>query len=227
MKKVIKLGMCLFFMLMANLCFAWELRPIPSPESPVGGFGGGPQPMPYFKPSLSELNSYLEDNNYDKIDLLRGMGGTCRWSLNENWQIGMAGGGFWGKSSNTSVDRVKDTFLSGCYCMVLGMYRIPKGRWDLNIGAGLGRIRASYQLHDSRLSDGGDVKEIHARGSNWMTQVFVGAAYRIAGIFSVGAELAYMYANIDEIKRGGRTVSNLPEIELSGLMIRVGPRFHF
>lgn len=71
------------------------------------------------------------------------------------------------------------------------------------------------------------VSLIQAGGSDWIGQVFIDGAYRIKGVFGIGLDVTYTFGKIDEIKRGGEIDNDLPEIDLSGVMIRVGPRFHF
>jgi hypothetical protein len=60
-----------------------------------------------------------------------------------------------------------------------------------------------------------------------MGQIFVEGSYRIKGVFGIGFDVAYTMGKINRVKRGGKIDNTLPEIELSGTMIRVGPRFHF
>ncbi|MEK7812647.1 MAG: hypothetical protein AAB296_02715, partial [Candidatus Desantisbacteria bacterium] len=89
------------------------------------------------------------------------------------------------------------------------------------------RISAGYELLTTNTTDGSDVQLIRASGSDWMGQVFVEGSYRIKGVFGIGFDAAYTMGKIDRIKRGGKVDNSLPEIDLSGMMIRVGPRFHF
>jgi hypothetical protein len=216
------------------ICHAEEYLTLPSSESLLGGFGGGPQAVIYYQPSLSQFNSYLKNNGFEPIDSLFGMGGTGRWCFNQNYQIGITGVGFWGSSgridTTLGTPSVKEASIGGGYCMLLGVYRIPLGRWwAVSLGAGIGRIGAEYELLISNKNDGGNVKYIKVKGWDWMYQIFVECSYRIRGVFGVGFDIVYISGDIDNIRRGGELIadSSLPKIDLSGVMIRIGPRFHF
>ncbi|MBU1753904.1 hypothetical protein KKG56_08660 [bacterium] len=222
------IGVVLGLLLSVGVCVADNESYIPSDESILGGFGGGIQPMVYYHPSLSKLNYHLNREGFCPIKGVYGMGGTSRWSFNQNYSVGITGAGFWGTSDNTSDSgTVSEAALGGGYCMLLGAYRIPMGEWwSVIVGAGVGRVGAGYELLTTN-GTGSNVSLIRAGGSNWMGQVFVEGAYRIKGVFGIGFDVAYTLGKIDEIKRGGKTASYLQEIDLSGVMIRVGPRFHF
>lgn len=226
MYKII--GVILGLLLSAGVCIADNEAYIPSDESLLGGFGGGIQPMVYYHPSLSKLNEHLTAKEFQPIKDMYGMGGTSRWSFNQNYSIGITGAGFWGTSDNRSnTGTITEATIGGGYGMFLGAYRIPLGKWwSVSAGAGIGRISAGYELLTTD-NKGGGVSLIRAGGSDWMGQVFVEGSYRIKGVFGIGFDAAYTFGKIDEIKRGGKIDNTLPEIDLSGMMIRVGPRFHF
>ncbi|MDI6781365.1 MAG: hypothetical protein QME49_04575 [bacterium] len=223
------IGVVLGLLLSVGVCAADNEAYIPSDESLLGGFGGGIQPMVYYHPSLSKLNDHLKDNGFQPVKDMYGLGGTSRWSFNQNYSIGITGAGFWGTSDNINATAtINEATIGGGYCMFLGAYRIPLGKWwAVNAGAGIGRISAGYELLITATADGGNVRLIRAGGSDWMGQVFVEGSYRIKGVFGIGFDAAYTVGKIDKIKRGGKIDNSLPEIDLSGMMIRVGPRFHF
>ncbi len=226
MYKIIGTMLCLLLSL--GICAADDEAYIPSDESLLGGFGGGIQPMVYYHPSLSELNKHLTDNGFQPVKDMCGLGGTSRWSFNQNYSIGITGAGFWGASDNSGTITINEATVGGGYCMLLGAYRIPLGKWwAVSAGCGIGRISAGYELLTTAAADGGSVTLIRAGGSDWMGQVFVEGSYRIKGVFGVGFDVAYTMGKIDKVKRGGKIADKLPEIDLSGMMIRVGPRFHF
>ncbi|MFH1860243.1 MAG: hypothetical protein ABH870_04420, partial [bacterium] len=224
------IGVVLCLLLSVGVCVADNESYIPSDESLFGGFCGGNQPMVYYNPSRSKLNDKNGTKGFCPIKDVYGMGGTSRWSFNQNYSVGITGAGFGGTSDNTngtSTVTVNEATIGGGYCMFLGAYRIPLGEWwSVSVGAGVGRVGAGYELLTSETHDGSSVKLLRAGGSDWMGQVFVEGSYRIKGVFGVGFDAAYTLGKIDEIKRGGRIDSSLPEIDLSGVMIRVGPRFH-
>lgn len=65
MYKLIGVISCLL-LLSVGICVADDEAYIPSDESLLGGFGGGPQVMVCYHPSLSKLNAHLK-----KKDLIR------------------------------------------------------------------------------------------------------------------------------------------------------------
>jgi len=219
-------------LLSIGVCIANDETYIPSDESLLGGFGGGPQVMVYYHPSLSKLNAYLKGKGFDSFNDLYGMGGTIRWSFNQNYQIGITGAGFGGVADNINNNNgtvtVNEATIGGGYYMFQGIYRIPLGKWwAVSVGAGVGRASAGYKFLSTDKDTGTVVSLIQAGGSDWIGQVFIDGAYRIKGLFGVGFDVTYNIGKIDEIKRGGETDGTLPEIDLNGIMIRVGPRFHF
>lgn len=220
-------------LLSVGVCIADDDTYIPSDESLLGGFGGGPQVMVCYQPSLSELNAHLKEKKFDSFNDLYGMGGTIRWSFNQNYQIGITGAGFGGVADNINnngtIATVNEATIGGGYYIFHGIYRIPLGQWwAVSVGAGVGRASAGYKLLVTEKGTGTVVSLIQAGGSDWIGQVFIDGAYRIKGVFGIGFDVTYTLGKIDKIKRGGEIDdTDLPEIDLSGIMIRVGPRFHF
>ena len=223
------IGVMLSLLLSVGVCAASDEAYIPSDESLLGGFGGGIQPMVYYHPSLSKFNDRLNATGFQPVKDMYGLGGTSRWSFNQNYQIGITGAGFCGTSDNINgTASINEATIGGGYCMFLGAYRIPLGEWwSVSVGCGLGRVGAGYELLTTDKDDGKNVHLIRASGSDWLGQVFVEGSYRIKGVFGIGFDAAYTLGKVDTIERGGKVDSSLPEIDLSGVMIRVGPRFHF
>ncbi|MFH1898192.1 MAG: hypothetical protein ABH886_08160 [Candidatus Desantisbacteria bacterium] len=227
MYKLIGVISCLL-LLSVGICVADDEAYIPSDESLLGGFGGGTQVMVCYHPSLSKLNAHLKKEGFDSFNALYGMGGTIRWSFDQNYQIGITGAGFGGVADNINNGTVTEATIGGGYYILQGIYRIPLGQWwAVSVGAGVGRASAGYKLLITDKGTGTVVSLIQAGGSDWIGQVFIDGAYRIKGVFGIGLDVTYTFGKIDEIKRGGEIDGTLPEIDLSGVMIRVGPRFHF
>ncbi|MEW6608807.1 MAG: hypothetical protein AB1414_15410 [bacterium] len=201
--------------------------------SAVGGFGGGPQFGIYYKPNLSKFNDYIKKElGVDGIKEVGFQGGTFRWQLNPNWQIGYNGGWIYGEKEQTVNGKAKFAGLYGGYHGVLVSYKIPQEKlpskkWDVAVGGGLGFFGVYADLASVDKTTKQPEKYYWMDGDTIGTQLFVEVAYKIAKILSVGGDISYIHAKIDDLKWAGEKLSEPGEIDLSGFLIRVGPRFHF
>lgn len=203
--------------------------------SPVGGFGGGPQWGVYYKPDMSEFNDYIKKElGLDGIKDLGFFGGTFRWQINPNWQIGYNGGGIGGEEEKTvgATATANVASLYGGYHGILVSYKIPKeklpsDKWDLAVGGGLGLFGVYAELASVDKTTKHPEKYYWMEGDTIGYQLFVEGGYKIGKILTLGGDVTYLYARIDDLKWAGEKVENPTEIDLSGLLIRFGPRFHF
>jgi hypothetical protein len=210
----------------AEIWEGWSAKDIPHPHSPVGGFGGGPAPGIIF-PSLKDFNEYLQKENFKKIDIVGRCGGTFRWSFNKNFQVGICGGGFFGSSSTKDAGKnVKEVMLEGRGGVFLAAYRIPRSRGAVAVGVGMGGFGGEFRTVTTN-EEGKDVKYKRFLFGGPMIQLFIEGTYYIAPIFGVGISVSYIWAKSDEVKLGGEDALDVDEVDFSGVMVTLGPRFHF
>jgi len=235
MKKLLS-GMIAGVLLMGgvSVCLAEEAdEDISAYERLFGSFGGGPQFGAYYKPSLSKFNDYIKKTlGLDGIKSLGFQGGTFRWQLNPNWQIGYNGGWIGGEKEGVVNGSVTITYLNGGYHGILVSYKIPKeklpsDKWEISIGGGLGFFGICADLASINKDSKEPKKYYWMEGDTIGSQLFVELTYKIAKIFSIGGDITYFYAKIDDLKWAGEKITEPSEIDLSGFLIRIGPRFHF
>ncbi|MDI6734598.1 MAG: hypothetical protein QME42_00120 [bacterium] len=201
-------------------------------ESPVGGFGGGPQIGIYY-PDMSRFNDYIKKElGLDGIKDLGFNGGTLRWQINPNWQIGYNGGGIYGAKEKTVGTAANVACLYGGYHGILVSYKIPKeklpsDKWDLAVGGGLGLFGVCAELASVNKTSKDPQKFYWMEGDTVGYQLFIEGGYKIAKILTLGGDITYLCAKIDDLKWAGEKVGDPSEIDLSGFLIRFGPRFHF
>ena len=202
-------------------------------ESPVGGFGGGPQIGIYYKPDMSKFNDYIKKElGLDGIKDLGFEGGTFRWQINPNWQIGYNGGGIHGEEEKTVGGTATGVYLNGGYHGILVSYKIPKeklpsDKWDLAVGGGLGWFGVGAEVASVNKVTKHPEKYYWMEGDTVGYQLFVEGGYKIGKILTLGGDITYLCAKIDDLKWAGEKVGDPSEIDLSGVLIRFGPRFHF
>ncbi|MFH1562872.1 MAG: hypothetical protein ABIF11_05580 [Nitrospirota bacterium] len=200
--------------------------------SPVGGFGGGPQ-WGCYSPSLSNFNDYLKKElGLDGIKNVGFQGGTFRWQINPRWQIGYNGGWIYGEEQKTVNGTANVAFLSGGYHGILVSYKFPKEKlpdekWDLAVGGGLGLFGVYAELASVDKVTKHPEKYYWMEGDTLGYQLFIEGGYKIGKILTLGGDVTYLYAKIDDLKWAGEKVADPTEIDLSGFLIRFGPRFHF
>lgn len=198
-----------------------------------GGFGGAPLWSIYYKPSLKELNADINNLGLAKIDGLWMMGGTLRWTFYEHLQLGYIGGWFNGESSGIKGSESVRAYLNGDFHTLNAFYKIPRGKFNYAIGGGLGWYGVNYEKSiepkwdEVKLNGSGQTRSAYVSGDTIGFQIILEGAYKLARWLDIGGSVSYVYAKIDDLKQAGQVVEKAPEIDLSGIMIYVGPRVNF
>lgn len=195
-----------------------------------GGFGGAPLWSVYYRPSLKELDNDVNDFGLGKINSLQIVGGTLRWTFYEYLQLGYIGGWFIGESSALKDNESRRVYLSGDFHTLNAFYKILRGKFNYTIGGGLGWYGVNYEkIIEPKWNDvnSGYTRSACIRGDTIGFQITLEGAYKLARWIDIGSSISYVYAKIDDLKQAGQVVEKAPEIDLSGIMIYMGPRINF
>ncbi|MDI6786526.1 MAG: hypothetical protein QMD92_07430 [bacterium] len=233
-----RLNKILFFVLLIILinCFKASAQSnLPAWLDPnYGGFGGAPLWSAYYKPSLKEVNNDTKSSlGLDGIKHLNMMGGTLRWTFYDYLQLGYIGGWFYGENSGIISDKCVKVCLNGGFHTLNAFYKIPKGKFNYAIGGGLGWYGVEYEKtiepewDKVKLNGSEQTRSACVSGDTIGFQVILEGAYKLARWIDIGSSVSYVYAKIDDLKQAGQVVGSAPKIDLSGIMIYMGPRINF
>ncbi|MFH1449744.1 MAG: hypothetical protein ABIG09_04990 [bacterium] len=233
--KLSKIFSLMFLVILISYSTAKAQNELPAWLDPnYGGFGGAPFWAIYYSPSLKELNDDLKNSlQLSEIKRLTMGGGTLRWTFYEYLQLGYIGSWFYGESSGFSDQKCKSAFLSGGFHALNAFYKVPKGKFNYAIGAGVGWYGVAYEkLIESswqKVSEdkGNYTESAFVSGDTIGYQITLEGSYKLARWIDIGTSISYLQAKIDNLKQAGKVVEGAPKIDLSGVIVSIGPRINF
>ncbi|MBU0599432.1 hypothetical protein KJ997_01445 [bacterium] len=241
--KLSKIFSLMFLVILISYSTAKAQNELPAWLDPnYGGFGGAPFWAIYYSPSLKELNDDLKNSlQLSEIKRLTMGGGTLRWTFYEYLQLGYIGSWFYGESSGFSDpdQKCKSAFLSGGFHALNAFYKVPKGKFNYAIGAGVGWYGVDYEkLIEPLWKEVREVSEDSEDKTNYTKSAFVSGdtigyqiilegSYKLARWIDIGTSISYLQAKIDNLKQAGKVVEGAPKIDLSGVIVSIGPRINF
>lgn len=198
------------------------------------GNGGGPE-LGFYYPALTAINTHIANlGAFQKMEGGFFMGGTWRYSITPEFQIGYYGGGA-GYSTNGQATE-SETWTTGIGLGVAfhgGLIAFkPKISPNFRIYSGLiiGAVWANYK-EDSGYRPNQDrvVKEWAGVGIGYLP--FIGFQIKFNPLFGFGVDYGYMIATIPygQMKPQAGTPYNekCPDVELNGSFVKFGPQFRF
>lgn len=192
------------------------------------GCEGGPL-LGYYWPNLSEFNDELEQMGLDEIDGTFVVGGKCLHTFKQNFQAGFSVAGRWiGRDKVNGA--VKETDLIVVLPTLIGAYRVPFEKGSFSFGGGVGYYPIWYTKEIT--PQGGATTITRLKGGDIGGQIFFEAQRNINCPISkkkmaMVGEVSYVMGKVDKLYQAGSRVHDAPEIDLSGLMVRLGCRCRF
>lgn len=198
------------------------------------GSGGGPE-FGFYYPALAALNSRVTGlgTNFPKLEGGLFMGGTWRYAITPELQIGYYGGG----ANYSSAGEVgTETYTTGVNLGTAfhgGLIAFkPKISQNFRIYGGviIGATWTTYREDSGyRPGSGRVVKEWAGVGIGYLP--FIGFQVKLNPLFALGADYGYMIASIPSAQmkpQAGTPYSETcPDVDLSGSFVKFGPQFHF
>jgi hypothetical protein len=188
-------------------------------------------------PALEEVNDHAEAMGLEPMeDGIVLWGGTFRYAFSRKFQIGYYGA--FGKECTESVfddNIVKSLTLNVHTHLATVVYKFYREDWDVTIGANGGYYYAELLREissDVYQEDSGDPNidyytfRSQLAGGTLGGCGFLGVKYRYNPLFAIGMDLGYQYANI-ELNQAGKTIDQAPEMDLSGIRLRMSVDLHY
>lgn len=188
-------------------------------------------------PALEEVNEHAEAMGLEPMeDGIVLWGGTFRYAFSRKVQIGYYG--TFGKECTESVfddNSVKSLKVQVQTHLATVAYKFYRDDWDITIGANGGYYYAKLLKEissDVYQGDSGDPNidyytfRSELAGGTLGGCGFLGVKYRYNPLFAIGTDVGYQYANID-LKQAGKTIDHAPEMELSGIRLRMSVDLHY
>jgi len=198
------------------------------------GSGGGPE-FGFYYPALAAVNNHI--TTLGTFPALEGgffIGGTWRYSITPELQIGYYGGG--AGYSTTGQSTGSETWTTGINLginfqggLIAFKPRISEN-FRLYGGVIVGAVWTTYKEDSGyRPSQQREVKEWAGVGAGYLP--FIGFQIKLNPLFGFGADYGYMIASIPSAQmkpQAGTPYSEkCPDIELNGSFVKFGPQFRF
>jgi len=185
---------------------------------------GGPL-VGYYWPKLDEYNKELKKMGLSEIDGNWVVGGKCLHAVRPNFKMGFSIACTWIQSDKIVGGTVTETSLGVVLPALVCLYQIPCGKGTISLGGGVGYYPVWYRKEITPPNSRTTISKLY--GGDFGGQVMVEGQYQVKKDCSIVGEIAYVMGKVDELKQAGEKIPSAPEIDLSGLMVRLGCRCKF
>lgn len=179
----------------------------------------------YWCPKLSDYNKELKKMGLDEIDGNWVIGGKCLHPVGSNLKVGISMAGSWIQSDKIINGTVTEVSLGVVLPTLIGLYQIPFGKGTVSIGGGVGYYPVYYRKEITPANSGTAISKLY--GGNIGGQIMAEGQYQVKPCMSIVGEAAYVMGKVDKLSQAGEEIAGAPDIDLTGLMIRVGCRCKF
>jgi hypothetical protein len=179
----------------------------------------------YWWPELSDYNDELKRMGLDEIDGNWVVGGKCLHPVGSNLKVGFFVACSWIQSDKIIDGTVTETSLGVLLPALVGLYQIPFGKGTVSLGGGVGYYPVYYKKEITPPDRGTTISRLY--GGSFGGQIMAECQYPVRDHISIVGEVAYVMGKVDELYQAGERILDAPEIDLSGLMIRLGCRCKF
>jgi hypothetical protein len=179
----------------------------------------------YWWPKLSSYNDELKRMGLDEIDGNWVVGGKCLHPVGLNLRVGLSMAGSWIQSDKITSGTVTETSLGVLLPTLIGLCQIPFGKGTISLGGGVGYYPVWYRKEITPANRGTTISKLY--GGSIGGQIIAEGQYQVKHCMSIVGEVAYVIGKVDKLSQAGERILNAPEIDLSGLMVRIGCRCKF